>query len=142
MAGSTTFLQGCPSGLGNLVRAGEQSPVFPRSTLPAHCLLFLEMGEHGLLSVCSWRCFHHCCPRARSGGHEVPAQTGTAGEGQPRLQEQVGPSSGWKPWQLRGLVPLKSPPNTPFVYSFKCAFMEYIFLGPRTFSGSPLPTGF
>lgn len=50
-------------GWGNLVEAGEQSPVFTGRALP-HCLPFLEMGEHGPLSVCcSWKRFNRCCPR-------------------------------------------------------------------------------
>lgn len=45
------------------MEAGEQSPAFFGSALP-HCLPFLEMGEHGPLSVCcSWERFNHRCPR-------------------------------------------------------------------------------
>lgn len=102
-------------------------------------LLFLEMGERGLLRVCSWRCCHRCCPRARSRGDTRLLHRPEAGAEPARTG---GHSSGCRPRGLSRRVPLTSPRNTPLVYSFKCSFMEHIILGPGSFSSSPLPTGF
>ena len=121
-------------GGGDTVWAREQSPVSARST-PHHPLLVVPgngrtwSSQHLFLGTAGDTRFRH-------------RQAPPTGKSVQSLQEQVGCSSGWKSWGLSGLVPFKSPPNIPCVYSFKCSFVEHIILGPRTLSSSSLPTGF
>lgn len=126
MAGTAPFLPGMPTWVGepgNLVGAGENSPVFYKkhpTRLPIYCLLFLEMGEHSLLSVCCfWGRFNRCCPRPRGRGHEVPAQTGTAHEEEGAERPRTGgPELRLETSAIEQASPPKAPPNPPFVYSF------------------------
>lgn len=82
MARTAPFLPGMHTWVGepgSLVE--ENGPAFYQKhphPPPTYCLLFLEMEEHRLLSVCcSWGRFSRCCPRPRGRGHEVPAEAGT-----------------------------------------------------------------
>lgn len=117
-------------GLGNLVGAGEQSPVLPEGPLPSP-LAIPRNGEHGLPRVCcSWGHFSRCGPRAHGRGQGVPhTQAPPTGKGAQSLPEQVDHSLAGDLGNLSGQCPQASS-NSPLIYPFKCSWST-LFLDPE-----------
>lgn len=83
-------------------------PETPLPSLPAIPLLRICcFGGH----------FNHCCPRPHQRAHGVPhRQAPPTGKGMQSLSEQVNRSQAGDLGNLAGQFPLKTSPNSPFVY--------------------------
>ena len=121
-------------------------PSFYQKRPSPRCLPFLEILPLAfaipLLRICYFGGhFNHCCPRPHHRGHGVPhRQAPPTGTGTQSLSEQVNHSPAGDRGSLAGQFPLKTSLKS-FCLLIQM-FMEDIILGPRTFSGSPLLTGF
>ena len=146
MVGTATFLQGLFTWVREPDGSWSAEPSFYQKCPSPHCLPFLEIPPLvfaiPLLRICCFGGhFNHCCPRPHHRGHGVPhRQAPPTGTGMQSLSEQVNHSPTGDRSNLAGQFPLKTSPKS-FCLLIQM-FMEDIILGPRTFSGSPLLTGF